>query len=284
MRFERISADTIIGEIRELPADSIDEVGQAVLARVDDLVARLRRGKAPPTAKLLATLLSEDPAYLDVFRLFFAKSQDAIAHLLGAALGTGGSYSKFRSLAKKEPDRVARALVDLRLDKLIAEHASKRWGLREVLTERYMMLRGRAIAGQKRGRGLEDEVEGLLKAVVGDAYVRGQSFTGMDGKKAKTDFAIPGVHEPKIVIECKGFQATGSKLTDVLGDVEKVLEAKGPHMYCFVVTDGQGWLNRASDLRTLVKYQNSHRIDMIYTRRRLPDLEKAVKHIMTHEA
>ncbi len=33
-----------------------------------------------------------------------------------------------------------------------------------------------------------------------------------------------------------------------------------------------------------MKYQNNRRIDMIYTRRRLPDLVKAVQHIMTQEA
>ncbi len=159
MRFDRISADTLLGEIRELPADSIDEVGHAVLARVDDLLAGLRRGKVPPTARRFGTLLAEDPD-----------------------------------------------------------------------------------AGQKRGRALEDEVEALLKTVVGDAYVRGRSFTGRDRNRAKADFAVPAANEPKIVIECKGFEATGSKLTDVLGDIEKILEAKGSHMYCFVVTDGQGWL------------------------------------------
>ena len=160
---------------------------------------------------------------------------------------------------------------------------SRAWGLADVLEERYVMQRGRAIAGQERGRGLEDRVETLIREQ-GVAYESRKSFVGMDGARAKADFAIPSAHDPKIVIECKGFEATGSKLTDLLGDIEKILQAKKHHMYFFVVTDGQGWHTRASDLRSLVKNQNRGRIDMIYTLATLPDLDVALRHIMTHEA
>ncbi|MFB3764587.1 MAG: DpnII family type II restriction endonuclease [Methanotrichaceae archaeon] len=54
---------------------------------------------------------------------------------------------------------------------------------------------------------------------------------------------------PKIIIEAKGYEATGSKLTDVLGDILKVLEVKDESTHYFFVTDGIGWYRRISDLK-----------------------------------
>ena len=101
--------------------------------------------------------------------------------------------------------------------------------------------------------------------------------------KAKCDFAIPTRNSPKVIIEAKGFEATGSKLTDFLGDVLKIGQAKKYHMYVFVVTDGRGWHNRRSDLQKLVDYQNDGLIDMIYTRCNLPRLASDVKQICENE-
>ena len=44
------------------------------------------------------------------------------------------------------------------------------------------------------------------------------------------------------MIEAKGYEATGSKLTDFLGDVLKIKQAKGYHTYLLVVTDGRDGL------------------------------------------
>lgn len=100
---------------------------------------------------------------------------------------------------------------------------------------------------------------------------------------AKSDFAIPSKVHPKIVIEAKGFEATGSKLTDFLGDVMKIIEAKESRTYFFVVTDGRGWRNRPSDLNHLIKRQHDKDIDMIYTTSRLAQLARDVSQIMGTE-
>ena len=88
---------------------------------------------------------------------------------------------------------------------------------------------------------------------------------------------------PKVVIEAKGFEATGSKLTDFLGDVLKIAQAKGYHMYFFLVTDGRGWHHRVSDLATPVKYHHDGLIDMIYTQHRLDEMADAVLQIYDNE-
>lgn len=86
-----------------------------------------------------------------------------------------------------------------------------------------------------------------------------------------------------IVIEAKGFEATGSKLTDFLGDVLKIKQAKGYHTYLFVVTDGRGWFNRQSDLKRLLQLHQEGVVEMIYTRARLPQLAEDVRQIWTAE-
>ena len=44
-------------------------------------------------------------------------------------------------------------------------------------------------------------------------------FSGIS-EKAKCDFAIPGRELSKVIIE-SGYTATGSKMTDIIGDLEK---------------------------------------------------------------
>ena len=67
----------------------------------------------------------------------------------------------------------------------------------------------------------------------------------------------------KTVIEAKGFEATGSKQTDVIGDVERIIKDKRSDTTFLLFTDGLSWRVRSNDLRKLVKYRwlrNSERI------------------------
>jgi hypothetical protein len=90
------------------------------------------------------------------------------------------------------------------------------------------------------------------------------NFVGVKGEFAKCDFAIPGKNSPYIVIESKGYGATGSKMTDVIGDIEKIIAAKRQDTALLFVTDGIPWRNRLSDLRKIVEYQNQGFITRIY--------------------
>lgn len=283
MKLEKITLDSLLDELNELPSDWMDDRARDVVALVKVASEELRHAKRPITSGVLAGLLGRDPDFLDVCRLFLAKSQEAVAHELSDALGGESmGWARLRSHARKEPERMAQALVALDLPHTIQQQLDRQWRAEDILIERYKMTRGRAIAGQKRGRALEDEVEVVLKAT-GVPFERSVTFTGHKGETAKCDFAVPSRSTPKIVIEVKGFEATGSKLTDFLGDVLKIGQAKSFHMYFFLVTDGRGWHHRVSDLRHLVQYHRDGIIDMIYTQQRLEALAQAARHIYENE-
>ena len=217
MKLPQVSVEQVLRGLQSLPSDWLNSVGKKTLSTIDEFVKSADPGV---NEKRLGQLLSRDPFMLDVIRLFLGLSQDEIASALGARTGIRGTYSAIRRRLKVEKDLTAviNALIAMDAIEEINSQIGKTWTISDVLAERYKYQRGRAIKGQRRGRSLEDEIEAFLKDL-GVSYVRGGSFTGRDGKTAKADFSIPSLENPKIVIESKAFQATGSKLTDFLGDV-----------------------------------------------------------------
>ncbi len=101
--------------------------------------------------------------------------------------------------------------------------------------------------------------KGTTTLAVGSIGARGKSTE-------KADFAIPSKEDARILIEVKAYGATGSKQTDVLGDVARVVAEKRPDTDFLLVTDGVTWLDRGSDLRKLIEMQNTGEIQRIYTR------------------
>jgi hypothetical protein len=53
---------------------------------------------------------------------------------------------------------------------------------------------------------------------------------------------------PRIIIEVKGYGATGSKMTDIIGDLDAIIDAKRHDSTLLFVTDGMTWKARQSDL------------------------------------
>lgn len=154
------------------------------------------------------------------------------------------------------------------------------------MLERYKHMRGHAIRGQRRGAAVEDAVEDVLRDLqreIGISYDSRTNFISKLGEEAKADFMIPSRFEPQIVVEAKGYEATGSKLTDVLGDILKILRAKDPETHFLLVIDGIGWYRRLSDLRHILEYHHSGEIEMIYTRKTLPKLKDKIKQIVRGE-
>ena len=79
------------------------------------------------------------------------------------------------------------------------------------------------------------------------------------------DTAIPSKSAARILIEAKGYGATGSKMTDILGDIRTIVAAKRPDTAFLFFTDGLTWKERSSDLRQIVEFQNNGDITRIYT-------------------
>jgi hypothetical protein len=283
VKFTPVHLAPLLAEIAELPEGGTDELSTRVVAAIPPCLERLRERVQPLTAGDLEQEFRANPVFLDVCRLFIGRAQEPVAHEICAHLGlSSGHWSDLKKAARRDPARMAAVMVSLELPGLIADQLNRVWRAEDLLVERYQLTRGRAMSGQARGRSLENDVDRVL-AELGIATEKRKTFTGREGKQAKCDFAIPSKNHPKIVIEAKGFEATGSKLTDFLGDVLKISEAKAYHMYFFVVTDGRGWHNRESDLKRLISFHHDGLIDMIYTRARLAELGRDVKQICDNE-
>ena len=283
MRFEKVGIDLLLAELADLPSEWMDAEARRLVPQIPVVIADLRRSGPSIHANALARLLADHEGALDILRLLTGQGQEPMAHGICDALGgMHCGWSRLRTLSRKEPVRVADALVRVGLLEVIRDQVWRDWTINDVLLDRYKLGRGRAIAGQSRGRGLENAVEAILRQIEVPFETR-VTFTGSDGTTAKCDFAIPSRKDPLIVIESKGYEATGSKLTDFLGDVLKIKQAKGYHMYLFVVTDGRGWFNRRSDLKRLVDLHSDGTIEMIYTRARLSRMADDIRQIWSTE-
>ena len=283
MKFTQVHLASLLAEIAELPEGGTDELSAQVVAAIPPCMERLRAMTQPVSAVDLEQEFRTNPVFLDICRLFIGRAQEPVAHEICRHLGrSSGNWGDLKKAARKDPGTMARVMTALEVPGLIADQVNRVWRADEVLVERYQLTRGRAMSGQSRGRSLENDVDRVL-AELGIPCEKRKTFTGREGKQAKCDFAVPSKNHPKVVIESKGFEATGSKLTDFLGDVLKIGEAKAYHMYFFVVTDGRGWHNRESDLKRLIGFHHDGLIDMIYTRARLGELGRDVKHIFENE-
>ena len=99
----------------------------------------------------------------------------------------------------------------------------------------------------------------------------------------KTDFAIPSATDPAILIEVKAYGATGSKQTDVLGDIARIVEQKRHDTHFILVTDGVTWKQRSNDLKKLIALQNEGRILKIYTKSMALDLKEDLETLRSEQ-
>jgi hypothetical protein len=197
-----------------------------------------------------------------ICRLFLGMSKDQfISVLRGNRDDRGIGVRSYRT------DRASfvNDLLSSGLLEAMAEEANRKAHWSNVLIERLRSGRGSAIAGQKRGRGVEDFAEQIVRQVFGANFQARCSFAGPRGQAAKCDFAIPSKSSARILIEAKGYGATGSKMSDILGDLHTIIARKRPDTALLFFTDGLTWKQRKSDLRKIVELQNSGDITRIYT-------------------
>lgn len=214
---------------------------------------------------------------LTAVRLFLDLSKDELTAELRNRVGSGIGVQRLQ----QDPDGFLDALVDMGALGQMAVTVNTPVQWHDILTERLKGGRGSAIKGQRRGRSLEDFVERLIVLVFGeDGYDARCQFRGATGtSQEKADFAIPDKGDPGILIEAKAYGATGSKQTDVLGDVERIVKEKRDDTQFLLVTDGITWRERTSDLRKLVELQNLGKIARIYTQSMAEQLETDLRQL-----
>jgi len=250
--------EDLLGSMSALDVDWKDQH----IVDVEALFALIHSGVEVDSELLKNILRAHFQAAKTLIRSFLALSKDEFDLKLDSLLG-GNGLRKFQ----ENEDRFVQVLQELGIIEEIKNSIGKKYTWKDIILERLRSGRGSAIKGMKRGRGLEDEIEKIIKDVFGDnGYsIRGR-FVGKSGLSTeKSDFAIPSNENPCILIEAKAYGATGSKQTDIIGDVSRIVMEKRRDTKFILVTDGSTWVRRESDLSKLVKLQNDGEIDRIYT-------------------
>lgn len=262
MRLIQQQFDDIIGSLSPLEADWMDDMAEAIMDRIRAVPVKPEYDRDD----IAALIDASDGNGFQVSRfcvgLFLGYSKDKLEGELKERLGSGGSgIKRFQT----DRDAFLDVLEEMGLRDAMTATVNRKPVWSDILQERLRSGRGSAIQGQQRGRGLEDFAEGIIQQVFGDEYEARCTFQGVNGT-AKCDFAIPDKDTPLILIEAKAYGATGSKMSDIIGDVDAIIGAKRHDASLLLLTDGLTWKARANDLRKLIQRQNEGRITRIYTK------------------
>ncbi|WP_421874884.1 DpnII family type II restriction endonuclease [Marinoscillum sp.] len=264
----------LIPKLGEVLTDWKDDFARTFVTFLTDFNVE----KSVTTEHLKGLLEKNFDAGITLFRLVLEQSKDEFTETL-KALFFDNKYGHGKISFRNNPNEYLAVLENYGLVKAINTLISRKYTWKEVIQERLKMGRGSAIKGQKRGKNLEDFVEVLVQQVFDKFEIR-KSFIGANGlSTAKADFCIPSTQHPSIVIEVKAYGATGSKQSDVIGDVRKIIDEKRSDTYFFLVTDGVTWTARMRDFERLIEYQNLGDIYRIYTQQMRDDLLADLKQI-----
>jgi DpnII restriction endonuclease len=279
MKRYRQTLDELLANLTAVGASWRDAHAEEVIQRLTRLPVKpsYHRADLLPIFDLENTNRERFDSTLTLVRLFLDLSKDEFTAAMRDRLGKGLGIKK----ALQEPEEFFGALEALGLLECMAESVNRPLSWHDILVERLKGGRGSAIKGQTRGRSLEDFVESLVVRVFGEtSYDARCQFLGATGTSSeKADFAIPAKTDPGILIEVKAYGATGSKQTDVLGDITRIVNEKRHDTHFLLVTDGITWRERTSDLARLVELQNVGRITRIYTQAMAEQLEEDLREL-----
>ena len=222
--------------------------------------------------KMLAGAIKRDPELVPILGLVVGLSQEALKNTFRVRFGTAA----WTQLAKQRPGDVVAFLDDeFGVTQRLAQDRTANWQYVDILLER-AGPRGGAGRAIVRGRAVEDAVELLVgKGGLNLPYKLRTRFAGRAGRTAPCDVAVPGAGEDtQIAIAAKGFNSTGSKLTDAAREIEMMADVRQPHQFVYAVIDGIGWHGRKADLRRIYDLRASRRIDGLYTLALLGDFQE----------
>lgn len=252
--------EDIVASLRPLTVDWQDDTALRVIETLQALPAK-RTYKLSDLNKLFTSNFADA---LLISRLFLGLSKDQFEASFKEARGDGSKSTGITEF-QRDPDSFLADLASLGILDAMAKQTNRKLHWSDVLVERLRSGRGSAISGQRRGRSVEDFVESIVRRVFDSNFQARCTFKGPRGQEAKCDFAIPSKTGARILIEAKGYGATGSKMTDILGDIRTIIAAKRPDTAFLFFTDGLTWKQRQSDLRKIVDFQNNGDIARIYT-------------------
>jgi hypothetical protein len=221
----------------------------------------------------LAGLVASEPETLLVLAAVVGLSQERLKTWLQSNFETAG----WITLGRQRPGDVVKAMDEqFDLLALLAAQSDRDWTWADVLA-RGMSSRQRAGSAIAQGRALEDEVEAVIEAL-GLGFKARTRFEGTGGGTAPADFAIPGGGaQALIAVAVKGFDSTGSKLTDASREIEEMAKVRKPTQFIFAIVDGHGWHRRTNDLRRIHALWENNEIDGLYNRASLGEFDSALQ-------
>lgn len=196
---------------------------------------------------------------------------------LTLALAAGLSAEKFKNglkhkfdtsgyitLARERPEELISWMAeDFDLVPLLELQVHEEYTFGDILVARGGTKVTAGRAGET-GRSIEDAIEGVAKALNLEYEVRTR-FKGSGGDSAPADLLILRRGEPVIAVAAKGFDSTGSKLTDAVREMQEMVKVRTPMMFIMAAIDGIGWKSRQNDLRKIYDMRARNEIDGLYT-------------------
>ena len=200
------------------------------------------------------------PHWANVFGLAVGLSQEQLKNSLKSSLGSSG----WVTLARKRPaDLVNFFEEEFELVRALESQSGRTYDFADILIAR-AGSRVTATRSQSAGRMIEDRITEIAQDL-GLPYVARSSFVGRDKETKPADLIVPSVADAKIVVAAKGFDSTGSKLTDAYREIADVANHRFAHQYVFAIVDGIGWHSRLADLRRIHELWVNKKIDGMYT-------------------
>lgn len=213
------------------------------------------------------------PNWVPVLGLAVGLSQEKLKNTLRHAFGTAG----WTSLARDRAAELIQLLdEDLDLIRLLTVQRHRSYDFGDVLVAR-AGTRVTATRAGASGRRIEDEIEGIARDL-GLPYQTRTRFTGRNGRTAPCDLAIPDGAAADIVIAAKGFDSTGSKLTDAVREILDMADVRLARQFVIAVIDGIGWKSRQADLRRIHDLWQDRQIDGMYTLATLTQFRADLQH------
>ena len=208
----------------------------------------------------LAAWVRDNPGEVPVLGLAVGLSQEKLKNALRDRFDTTG----WHGLARSQPVELVSWLdAEFDLVRMLRVQMTRTYTFADILVAR-AGTRVTATRAGASGRRIEDEIEDIARDL-GLDYTTRSRFTGRNGRTAPADLIIGNPESADIVVAAKGFDSTGSKLTDAVREIEEMAEVRLPKQLVLAVIDGIGWKSRQSDLRRIHQLWADRQIDGMYT-------------------
>ncbi|WHU47753.1 hypothetical protein QNM97_01700 [Gordonia sp. L191] len=208
----------------------------------------------------LAAWVRENPGDVPVLGLAIGLSQEKLKNVLRDRFDTSG----WHGLARQRPVELITWLdEEFDLVRMLTAQMDRTYAFADILVARAGTRLTATRAGAS-GRRIEDHIEDIARDL-GLDYVTRSRFSGRNGRTAPADLIVGDPNAPDIVVAAKGFDSTGSKLTDAVREIEEMAEVRLPRQLVLAVIDGIGWKSRQADLRRIHQLWVDRQIDGMYT-------------------